>query len=559
MNLIHANDEEEEYGEFPELGIGRISSFAVIKTKLEELNKAVSNAEFVTDTPIVLNIHSRNVPNLSLIDLPGYIQITTKDQPIELKEKISSICETYIKEPNVILAISAADVDLANSEALRSAKVADPNGDRTIGVLTKMDLISPQIGLELLKTQDYELPLGFIGVVCSGNNSDSDFFESKNIYADSNVGINHLRNRLSNILEAHLSKSLKVFRKHVQSELVNTDYQIKTRFNDNTPKTYLLNAIDSFKFSFQTFALSLKQSTIRNRIDAILFEKVSDICRNTMWINDKDNMNVNNEALDELTKSGMAKKCFEDIRDLILDNVQSLVQQDPWNHHRLSQEKILEITEEILDSETNDLIHQIENMIQPLKTEVEFNAAEWKIGKSLTSNLLKLEILKVKQKLSDLTKEVHSNRELRKAMRYVSQAKYDYVKAFFKDFDYGECPIDLIETSKKAIELEEYVFKIWNRNYFLNSMCDSAADCPDVYLSLIADRLASTSSLFIAHNLTTRVLSSVPRMIETYFMNLTSDQISEWAKENPEINQLLNLNHRRSVLTQTLTKITEME
>ena len=42
---------------------------------------------------------------------------------------------TYIKNPNtIILAISAANNDLANSDALKLAREVDPEGQRTLGV-----------------------------------------------------------------------------------------------------------------------------------------------------------------------------------------------------------------------------------------------------------------------------------------------------------------------------------------------------------------------------------------------------------------------------------------
>ena len=57
-----------------------------------------------------------------MVDLPGYIQVRSVDQPKLLKEKIQDLCEKYIAEPNIILAVSAADVDLANSEGIRYLK-----------------------------------------------------------------------------------------------------------------------------------------------------------------------------------------------------------------------------------------------------------------------------------------------------------------------------------------------------------------------------------------------------------------------------------------------------
>lgn len=73
----------------------------------------------------------------------------------------------YISKPNcVILSVSAANVDLANSDSLKLARSVDPQGRRTIGVLTKLDLMDAGTNaLDILSGRVYPLKLGFIGVV----------------------------------------------------------------------------------------------------------------------------------------------------------------------------------------------------------------------------------------------------------------------------------------------------------------------------------------------------------------------------------------------------------
>jgi GTP-binding protein EngB required for normal cell division len=148
LTLIHS--EGEEYSEFPQLQLGKIRSYTKVQKTLTDLNLAVPDEECVSNNPIELRIHSPNVPDLTMVDLPGYIQVTTKNQPRKLKEKIQELVESYIQEPNIVLAVCAADVDLANSEALRSAMRVDPLGIRTIGVITKMDLVDPEHGNQIL-------------------------------------------------------------------------------------------------------------------------------------------------------------------------------------------------------------------------------------------------------------------------------------------------------------------------------------------------------------------------------------------------------------------------
>jgi hypothetical protein len=138
LTLVNTPDSPEEYGEFPALGLGKISDFSSIQKTLTDLNLAVSDEECVSDIPIRLTISSPRVPDLSLIDLPGYIAIAAHGQPPKLKQKIKDLCEKYIKATNIILAISSAETDLANSTALQASKRVDPRGERTIGVVCNL-------------------------------------------------------------------------------------------------------------------------------------------------------------------------------------------------------------------------------------------------------------------------------------------------------------------------------------------------------------------------------------------------------------------------------------
>jgi hypothetical protein len=553
--------DEEEYGEFPDLGWGMIKSFDRISKCLEELNLAVPKSEYVSDAPVILNIHSPNVPNLSLIDLPGYIQVTTKDQPVGLKEKISDICEKYIQEPNLILAISAADVDLANSDALRAAKIVDPNGVRTIGVLTKMDLVSPEIGVNLLETKDYELPLGFIGVVCAPdiNQTETEYFNSNSEYSNALVGVHRLRNCLSSLLEKHLSKSLSITKKIVQKEIYDTEYQLKAKYNNQTTHSYMLSALDSLKFKFQSFALSIRNTDIRERIDSFLSEKVSEICRKALWVEGKTKISSIQQELDSLTKAGIGKVSVDTIHSFVLEEIKEIANQDPWNHHTISQEIIIDISRNLLEAEAGNLINQIEAMIQPLKTPIEFNATEWMIGKKITSSLLKQEIQKVRHELAETVGKIPSSTQLRKAMRQISKTEFDYQDVFLKQENGSEYSIEVIEVAQKALELEEYLYHLLNRDYSVFKSCSSAHDCLDIYLSLIADRLTSTASLFISHSLLTRVFNDLPRSLETHFSNMSEDELLEFVKENPDMHHWLDLNRKRSILQQTLVKMNEIE
>jgi hypothetical protein len=167
ITLVHTPGSSEEYADFPSQGLTKIRNFAEVRAILTDLNLAVSEAECVSDEPIDLRIYSPNVPDLTLIDLPGYIALNNRHQPAALKQNIVKLCRRYLQEPNIILAVCSADVDLANSEALNESRLVDPLGLRTLGVLTKVDLVDPERAVKLLTNDEYPLELGYIGVIAS--------------------------------------------------------------------------------------------------------------------------------------------------------------------------------------------------------------------------------------------------------------------------------------------------------------------------------------------------------------------------------------------------------
>jgi replication fork clamp-binding protein CrfC len=74
--------------------------------------------------------------------LPGLTKVPVGDQPKDIERQIKDMILKYITKPNaIILAVTGANTDLANSDGLKLAREVDPEGIRTIGVLTKIDLM----------------------------------------------------------------------------------------------------------------------------------------------------------------------------------------------------------------------------------------------------------------------------------------------------------------------------------------------------------------------------------------------------------------------------------
>ncbi|KAK0524203.1 Dynamin- GTPase protein [Tilletia horrida] len=214
-----------EYGEFLHLD-KRFTDFAEIRREIEnETYRVAGQNKGVSKLPIHLKVYSPNVLNLTLVDLPGLTKIPVGDQPSDIERQIRGLVTDYISKPNcIILAVSPANVDLANSDSLKLARSVDPQGRRTIGVLTKLDLMdSGTHALDILTGRVYPLKLGFIGVVnrsqqdINGNvpmdvarRAEEEFFRNHLAYRNiaHRCGTKYLAKTLNQVLMNHIRDKL---------------------------------------------------------------------------------------------------------------------------------------------------------------------------------------------------------------------------------------------------------------------------------------------------------------------------------------------------------------
>jgi len=152
-----------------------------------------------------------------MVDLPGITKVPIRGQPHDIEDQIKRITYKYISQPNaLILALTAANTDLANSDALKMAREVDPEGERTIGVVTKIDLMDQGTdALDLLQGKIYPLNLGYYGVKCRSQRqieenvtirealeNESKFFATHPTYSSHSdtLGVPHLANSMNRIL-----------------------------------------------------------------------------------------------------------------------------------------------------------------------------------------------------------------------------------------------------------------------------------------------------------------------------------------------------------------------
>ncbi|KAF7016237.1 hypothetical protein CFC21_029894 [Triticum aestivum] len=158
----------EEWGEFLHAPGRRFDDFEHIKREIQsETDKEAGGNKGVSDKQIRLKIFSPNVIDITLVDLPGITRVPVGDQPSDIESRIRTMIMQYIKHPScIILAVSPANADLANSDALQLARLGDPDGSRTIGVITKLDIMDRGTDARnFLLGNVIPLKLGYVGIV----------------------------------------------------------------------------------------------------------------------------------------------------------------------------------------------------------------------------------------------------------------------------------------------------------------------------------------------------------------------------------------------------------
>jgi dynamin 1-like protein len=214
----------------------------ILNTIQEITQSTAGNGMNISFEPIHIRIYSPNIPNLSLTDLPGLTMVacTDKGQPKNIKEQIRNLIGKYISvKSSIILAVMPARTDIEADIALDLIKEYDPHGERTIGVLTKIDLMNDGTDitnlLEGRVSKDLQLAYGYYGIrnrnniemdtkpVMEGLQIEQDWFTKHPIYSQSKfkdrLGIPALCKNLSSILVRALKKSFPSILQNINQSL----------------------------------------------------------------------------------------------------------------------------------------------------------------------------------------------------------------------------------------------------------------------------------------------------------------------------------------------------
>ncbi|CAO2635875.1 Dnm2 [Lemmus lemmus] len=263
-----------EYAEFLHCKSKKFTDFDEVRQEIEaETDRVTGTNKGISPVPINLRVYSPHVLNLTLIDLPGITKVPVGDQPPDIEYQIKDMILQFIsRESSLILAVTPANMDLANSDALKLAKEVDPQGLRTIGVITKLDLMDEGTDArDVLENKLLPLRRGYIGVV---NRSQKDIEGKKDIRAAlaaerkfflshpayrhmaDRMGTPHLQKTLNQQLTNHIRESLPTLRSKLQSQLLSLEKEVEEyknfRPDDPTRKTKaLLQMVQQFGVDFE--------------------------------------------------------------------------------------------------------------------------------------------------------------------------------------------------------------------------------------------------------------------------------------------------------------------
>jgi len=173
--------DKEEWVEFLHTKEKVFTDWDEVRREIEkETDRMAGSNKGICPEPISLKFFSCHVLSLTMVDLPGLTKVAVGDQPEDIEKQIRELILKYITNPNsIILAVSPANADMATSESIKFARDIDPDGRRTLAVITKLDLMDAGTdAIDILCGRVIPVKLGIIGVI---NRSQQDIIDKKEI------------------------------------------------------------------------------------------------------------------------------------------------------------------------------------------------------------------------------------------------------------------------------------------------------------------------------------------------------------------------------------------
>jgi dynamin 1-like protein len=270
-----SSESGEEWGEFSHKPGAKYTRFEDIRSEISsETDKVAGKNLGVVDRPILLKIFSPNVINLTLVDLPGIARNPVGDQPADIETRIINMIRKYAEKPNaILLAVHAANQDVATSDAIKLANQVDPGHQRTVGVLTKLDLMDK--GTDAMAIlQGAEMPLlhGWTPIlsrsqqdiangksIMSALRDEKHWFETHPVYSSLShqAGTTQLALKCNRLLTSHIRKTLPELKAALQVKIRAVKNELEV-YGEPVPKDpaaagpHLLGLLGKFSQEFKS-------------------------------------------------------------------------------------------------------------------------------------------------------------------------------------------------------------------------------------------------------------------------------------------------------------------
>ena len=246
LRLCHINS-GEPWAIFEERKGTKFTDFIKVRETIEALTDEVCKKnKNIIDKPIVLNVYSQTCPDLTLVDLPGVTRVPIGDQPKNIEQITKDMARRYAEDPlTIILCVIAANSDIATSDGLMLAKEIDVTGTRTLGVLTKLDIMDTGTDArKALMNEEIPLKLGYVGVknrskqdlnnkisMAETAKKEREFFKSHPVYRNipaGHLGTDVLINKLTKIYFRIIRENLPKIIKAINERLKQAEEELQS-------------------------------------------------------------------------------------------------------------------------------------------------------------------------------------------------------------------------------------------------------------------------------------------------------------------------------------------
>ncbi|XP_067261404.1 interferon-induced GTP-binding protein MxB-like [Chanodichthys erythropterus] len=250
LKMIRAKGEEKWHGKISYQNHEEdIDDPAEVEEKIREAqDKMAGEGVGISDELISLQITSANVPDLTLIDLPGIARVAVNGQPENVGDQIKRLIRKFVtKQETINLVVVPCNVDIATTEALQMAQEEDPEGERTLGILTKPDLVDKGTEgtvVDIVHNEVIHLTKGYMIVRCRGQKeiidqvtlneateTENAFFKDhpqfSKLYEEGFATIPKLAEKLTIELVHHIQKSLPQLEEQIEAKLTETQKELE--------------------------------------------------------------------------------------------------------------------------------------------------------------------------------------------------------------------------------------------------------------------------------------------------------------------------------------------